>query len=162
MYVIKWSLYALYTWHLQVEKSLEKLPSADVYIIEEQHSKNRPNKGFLNRSVQLRTLEAMVYAMCQLSKQASVHTLPPKGVARYFNISNKTSKVKKRLGVKCVTELLDTENPKLTPLGERLTIPTELLEYFKREQKKDDLSDCLLQAVAILDWCHMAQRLHVE
>ena len=147
---------------MQVEKSLKNFPSADVYIIEEQHSRYRLNKGVLNRSVQLRTLEAMVYAVCQLSKQASVYTLPPKGVARYFEISNKTSAVKKRLGVKYVMELLDKETPKLTPLGERLTIPTELLEYFNREKKKDDLSDCLLQAVAILDWCHMTQRLHVE
>lgn len=139
-------------------KSLEALPAADVYVMETQGNRNPLNQGFLNISVELRCLEAMMYALLR-SKGAFVHSLNAKLVAQYFSTSAKTSATKKRNAVKLVGEV--TEEQLRTPLGEKAKFSEESLQFFRTRKKKDDLSDCLLQGLALLDWSHMCQRLDI-
>ncbi len=147
----------------KVMESLEQFPPADLYVMEEQSHRNPSNRGFLNISVQLRTLEAMVLAILKLTRSSSrVHTLSPSRVSRYFSTNGATgTAMKKRMSVKLVTTMMDVNHPLKTPLGYTLNVPTHLVEYFNTEKKQDDLSDCLLQAAAVLDWSKMAQELRL-
>ena len=142
--------------------SLKQFPPADLYVMEEQTHRNPSNRGFLNISVQLRTIEAMVYAVLKLTRSSPVHTLSPTRVSRYFETSRKTGTTtanKKKMSVKLAMAMIDVEKPLQTPLGHTLRVPTHLRKYFMEEKKQDDLSDCLLQATAVLDWSYTAYKL---
>lgn len=142
--------------------SLEQFPSADLYLMEEQSHRNPSNRGFLSISIQLRALEAMVFSVFKLTRSSPVHTLSPGRVSRYFGTNGIAGKGdKKRASVELATALIDPSNPLRTPLGNALQVPTHLVQYFTEQRKQDDLSDCLLQAVAVLDWSKMAEQLRL-
>lgn len=140
------------------------MPSADVYVIEEQHQQRAAhNMGFLAISINLRCLESMVYALLHQRTGASVHSLLPRQVSGYFDIHSNTSGRKKMKAVTEVKKLIKKES--LTPLGGQVIVDQEwIMEEFLSRKKKDDLSDCLLQALTLLDWGHMCRRLesHVQ
>lgn len=117
------------------------------------------NLGFLGISVELRTLEAMVFSIARLTKNVPVRSLLATRVSRYFSINTSKSTVKKKLAVELVRRLIDPNDPLMTPLGNKPGVPKELVGYFEGQSKKDDLSDCLLQALAIMEWSQMAQQL---
>jgi len=94
-----------------------------------------------------------VYSVSRLTKQVPVLTLPSSRVARYFDISKLKTSTKKQKAVELATRITSHDSAITTPLGERVKLSNELLNYFRQEPKKDDLSDCLLQAIAVLDWC---------
>ncbi len=146
---------------LQVKESLGQFPPADLYVIEEQSHRNPANRGFLNISVQLRVLEAMVLAISKLTQSFPVHSLSPNRVSRYFGTNGKSGAAKKKMSTEFATKMIDTLDPMETPLGNTIKVPQDLVEYFKEEKKKDDLSDCLLQAVAVIDWYKMTQKLQL-
>ncbi len=145
---------------LQVKESLGQFPPADLYVIEEQSHRNPSNRGFLNISVQLRVLEAMVLAVSKLTRLSPVHSLSPNRVSRYFGTNGKSGAAKKKMSIEFATKMIETLNPMKTPLGNTIKVPQDLVKYFEKEKKKDDLSDCLLQAAAVVDWCKMTQKLH--
>lgn len=132
-------------------------PSADVLVLEAQSHRN-PIKGFLSISIELRILEAFVYAMTRTMLSTSVQSVQAKMVAQYFGISARKSQAKKQASVKVVSSLLCEEGPE-TPMENKLLIPDNMKDYFWQEKKKDDLSDSLLQAIAVLEWGQMAQDL---
>ncbi len=146
---------------LQVKESLGQFPPADLYVIEEQSHRNPSNRGFLNISVQLRVLEAMVLAVSKLTSLSPVHSLSPNRVSRYFGTNGKSgAAAKKKMSIEFATKMIETLNPMKTPLGNTIKVPQDLVKYFEKEKKKDDLSDCLLQAAAVVDWCKMTQKLN--
>lgn len=100
-----------------------------------------------------------MFSITQLTKNVQVYSLPASRVSRYFCINAKNRTAKKKLAVELVRRLLDPRDPVETPLGNKLTVPDDLVEYFKGQSKQDDLSDCLLQALAIMEWNYMAQQL---
>lgn len=151
--------YNVFIFHFQIKKSLQLLPNASLVVLEEQSHRNPANQGFLNISVELRTLEAMVFAIAKLTRQVPVYSLVATRVSRYFCINNTKRAVKKKLAVELVRRFLDPNEPLVTPLGNRLDVPSELIKYFEGQSKKDDLSDCMLQALAVMDWSKMAQQL---
>ena len=101
----------------------------------------------------------MVFAITRLTRQVPVYSLLAARVSRYFCINNKKRATKKKLAVDLVRRFLNAYEPLETPLGNRLDVSSELIEYFEGQSKKDDLSDCMLQALAVMDWSQMAQQL---
>ena len=142
---------------MQVKQSLENLPIADTYIIEEQSHRYRSSQGFLSVGMELRCLEAMVYATLRHLRGESVHSFPPQKVSSYFDIGGSSTVSKKMKAVKLVRDLI--KGGVQTPLGNKVCVSQEMVEVFLSKKKKDDLSDCLLQALAVLDWKNMSQQL---
>ena len=142
----------------QVVESTHDLPSADMYILEEQSHRIGGGSGFLGISLRLRALEAMTYGVLR-SKNSHVYSILPVRVSNYLELSETKakSKLKKKKAVALVQQLL--LEGKETPFGDIVTASEEQLNYFSSQKKKDDLSDCLLQAVAVLDWSHMSRQL---
>lgn len=136
------------------------LPKADIYLIERQSHQNPGKQGFLAISLQLRCLEAMVYAILSQKQEALVHSLLPRLVASYFEIKADTRPKKKRLTVELAMCLIDQKQR--TPLGMKVCASDEVAEYFRSMKKKDDLGDSLLQALALLDWSQMCRGLEMK
>ena len=142
---------------VQVKQSVENLPTADAYVIEEQSHRYRSKQGFLAVGMELRCLEAMVYVTLRHLRGESVHSLPPQRISSYFEIRKSSSASKKTKAVKLVRDLIEGETR--TPLGSMVCVSQEMVEFFHSRKKKDDLSDCLLQALAVLDWRSMSQQM---
>lgn len=125
------------------------------------------NSGFLDISVQLKSLEAMFYGILRTVKDVPVLTILPRMTSQYFDVSHSQRRAKKKAAVDLVTNLISTERLHtdavhqivVTPLGNRVNCLLELVEYFEKEDKKDDLSDSLLQAVGFMEWSQMAKEL---
>ena len=78
----------------------------------------------------------------------------PKAVAQYFNLCAR-GRAKKKAAVDAVISYINAQA--LTPMGHQVVVPSDLAEYFFLRTKKDDLCDCLLQAIAISEWSEMNQ-----
>lgn len=130
------------------------LPQADLYLLEEQSHRPGNHKGFLGISVQLRCLEATVYALLSQRRGGRVQSVLPSRVGGYFGISGNT---KKTAAVGLVRDLIG--QMQTTPLGEVVRVSDGLKEYFQASRKRDDLSDSLLQGLALLEWSRMCHKL---
>ena len=143
-----------------MKASLNELPVADAYLLEAQSHRNPRAGGFLGISIQMRVLEAMLFAVIKQKKPATVFVIQPRRVSEYFGISRDRSRGKKQAAISLTRELLSTDGLYTkTPLGNSITASKELAKYFDEEKKRDDLSDCLLQATTFLEWSEMAQEL---
>ena len=147
---------------LQVRACLEELPSAEVYLLEAQSHRSFPAKGFLHISVQLRALEAMIFAVMKETRQAPVYSILPHMTSQYFGIVTRSKPLMKKKAFIAVTrKLLDVcdSNVEKTPMGNVVRVSSKMREYFEEQRKNDDLSDCFLQAVAFLEWSQIARDL---
>ena len=148
-----------------MKSSLEELPDAEAFLLEAQSHRLHPmSKGFLGISVQLRSLESMFYGVIKEVKKVPVYVILPKMTAQYFDISAPRSYAKKKAGINLVNELIMSNTLggfaiETLPMGNKMVFPDELVRYFDEEEKKDDLSDSLLQAIAFLEWSQMAKGL---
>lgn len=136
---------------------MEELPSAEVYLLEAQSHRSFPAKGFLHISVQLRVLEAMVFAVLKETRTAPVYSIVPSMPSQYYGIARKNKHAaKKKAFVSMAWRLLSGEE---TPMGNELHVSSKMKEFFEEQVKNDDLSDCLLQAIALMEWSQIARDL---
>ena len=144
---------------LQVEGVLRTLPPASAYCLEQQ-THRKPDKsrtGFMGISVHLRVLEAMLYGTMRATFRGHpVLSVSPRVVAQYFNLCAK-GREKKRAAIDLVSSLISGSAESLTPMGHKLVVPPDIAQYFFLRSKKDDLCDCLLQAIALREWSEMNQ-----
>ena len=139
---------------MQVQEALKGLPSADMFVLEMQAPRS-PTLGFLGISIELRILEAFVHALARTTLSTPIQSVDARMVAHYFGIRAKNRQAKKKAAVELVTQLFSNVEHQ-TPMGNRIQIPDDLKAYFLKEKKKDDLSDCLLQAIAVFEWGQLA------
>lgn len=144
---------------LQVQEALKNFPSADMFVVEAQSHRNPAMAGFLGISIELRILEAFVYAVANTTLSTQVQSVEAKMVAQYFGISAGKPLAKKKAAIELVNRILSGENYK-TPMGNEVSTCNHFKAYFWKEKKKDDLSDSLLQAIAVFEWGQMAQDLN--
>lgn len=126
--------------------------------MEEQSHRTVGGSGFLGISLGLRILEAMTFGVLR-SRSSCVYSIRPMRVSNYFRIGSSHGRT---LNKKCNATHLVLQmllEGKATPFGNTVTASDELLDYYRHQKKKDDLSDTLLQALALLDWSQMSREL---
>ena len=110
--------------------------------------------GFLGISIELRIIEAFVHVLARTTLSTPVQSVEARMVTHYFGIRAKNRQAKKA-AVELVSQILcDTDH--LTTMGHKTHVPNDLKDYFLKER---DLSDSLLQAIAVFEWGQMAQDL---
>ena len=144
---------------MQVEEEMKGFPSADMLVVESQSHRNPAMKGFLGIGIELRILEAFIYAIAKTRLSIPVQSVGARMVAQYFGIGAQKPQTKKKAAIHLAHQFL-SEDKHETPMGNKVGISDELKTYFFKEEKKDDLSDCLLQAIAVVEWGQMAKDLN--
>ena len=144
---------------VQVEEAMKVFPSADMLVVESQSHRNPAMRGFLGIGIELRLLEAFIYAIAKTQLSTAIQSVGARRVAQYFGIRASKPQAKKKAAVHAVHELL-SEDQLETPMGNKVDVPDKLKNYFFKEEKKDDLSDCLLQAIAVVEWGQIAKGLN--
>ncbi|EDV19144.1 uncharacterized protein TRIADDRAFT_62411 [Trichoplax adhaerens] len=116
------------------------LPAADVYVIEQASAIPHHGASF-NTGIPLRILEAFLYCVLQPNKVVSMNA---KTVQSYFNLSKGPQK--KTDAINKVLELMNGKSK-----CHNVTFTNQQISEFTSITKKDDLSDCLLQALTFYD-----------
>ncbi|KAG1154308.1 hypothetical protein G6F37_009568 [Rhizopus arrhizus] len=151
----------------RVENNIQR---ADVVIVEQQRSRTNGSFAVLEHTLRVNSVEGMLwsglYEAAEKIKRSDLSMLPlnrqrvddaweneiqnviEANVSRFSKIKKGTY-AKKQAGVLLVQDWLENEN--------FLKVNNQLKDMFKQESKKDDLSDCLLQAVAWYKWLEYRQ-----
>jgi hypothetical protein len=130
-----------------VRAFVQSLPKADVYAIEEQRHRTGGGAMMAEIVFQLNVLEAQVHCLLW----PNTFGVKPDRVARLMDLPKGAKK--KEAAVKIVKGLLHEQPSSMEQTLTTLPIvPPALVEMFEKEKKRDDLSDCLLQALAVLHW----------
>ena len=118
-----------------------RLPAADLYLIEAQRHRSGGAATVIEHAIKLRLLEVLLHAQL-LGRAASVQ---PKRVAGLFELPEGRGK-KKDAVVRARTIIADSMREGM------LSFAPEAKNAFEEETKRDDMSDALLQALAVIRW----------
>lgn len=123
------------------EKELLNSFSGKYIFIERQRHRSGSNIAICETIVRLAILEAQLH--CLLS-QKNFQTIPvvPASVAKFFDLPK--GKGKKSGAVGLVKEMLKSQR--------NLLLDESLENLFLKQKKQDDMADCLLQAIASLEF----------
>ena len=134
--------------------------NADKFIIEEQRHRSGGRAAMPETVFRLCVLEAQLH--CYLHPRSA--SLRPGRVAQLFQLPK--GPTKKAASTRLVTELLEsTDSGTSTIAGISPVVPSvpaKLRDLFFSEKKRDDLSDCMLQALAFFTWQHNIALLRAE
>jgi hypothetical protein len=129
-----------------------RLPSAPLVAIEQQRHRTRGSAAVAEAVFRLGVLEGQLHALLP-----GAVPVAPGRVARLFALP--PGRDKKAAAVATVHALLHppataaaAPGPLPLPLPVTPVVPAALVAAYGHERKRDDLADCLLQALAVLAW----------